>query len=129
MSLSHGYAPMNDARRVMSRFLGREGSCRRSRGPEELAREILLRAGVETRPALPALRVVALRALLGGAGVPLAYLRPERLPDVRSYAEAIARTIADLEFADLAPADLRAAAGNGGIPEDPVLPDRLRDIA
>src|SRR2546428_725701 len=61
----------------------------RVRGPEELARDVLLRAGVETCPALPALRVVALRALLGGAGVPLAYLRPERLPDARSYAEAI----------------------------------------
>ena len=102
----------------------------RMRRPEELAQEILLHAGVEADLALPALRVVALRALLGG-GIPLAYLRPEKLPDARSYADAIARTVGDLEAAGLSPADLRAAAGaaSGGIAEDPVLPDRLRDIA
>src|SRR5437762_9377104 len=88
----------------------------RMRRPEELAQEILLRAGVEADLALPALRVVALRALLGG-GVPLAYLRPERLPDTRCYAEAIARTVGDLETAGLSPADLRVAAdaASGGI--------------
>src|SRR5262245_42455854 len=100
----------------------------RMRRPEELAHEILLRAGVETDPALPKLRVVALRGLLGG-GVPLVYLTP--LPDVRSYAEAIGRTIGDLEAAGLSPADLRAGAdaASAGITEDPVLSDRLRDIA
>lgn len=104
----------------------------RIRRPIDLAREVLLRAGVETDPGLPTLRVIALRALLVPGQTPgLAYLRPERLPDGRSYAEAVAATIAHVEAAGLSPAALRAAA-DASTPDavgDPVLPDRLRDLA
>src|SRR6059058_4530841 len=57
----------------------------RLKRPEEVAREVLVRAGVGARPTLPPLHVVALRSLLArGGGCPsLAYLRP----DDPSYAE------------------------------------------
>ncbi|TMA56576.1 MAG: hypothetical protein E6J75_09415, partial [Deltaproteobacteria bacterium] len=99
----------------------------RLRRPEEIAREVLVRAGTDARPVLPMLRVVAVRSLLADAEprLPLAYLRPGD----PSYAEAIAATIADLEAAGLTPRDLDSAEDACNAPEDPVLPDRLRDLA
>ena len=98
--------------------------------PAAVAAELLARSGQPVAPGQEPMRWLILRELFSRrafAGA-LHYFAAEALAGGRGYADAFARTIADLEAAGLGPADLvRAAAALA--PGEPDAADRLRDVA
>jgi RecB family exonuclease len=98
--------------------------------PGAVAAEVLARAGQATAAGQEPIRWLILRDLFASQAFSgaLRYFAAEALAGGRGYADAFARTIADLEAAGLGPADLERAALALATTESDAK-DRLRDVA
>ena len=98
--------------------------------PQALAAEVLARAGRPAAPGLEPVRRLLLRDVFARRAIPsLHYFAAEELASGPGYADAFARTIADLEEAALDPEDLERAAEAEGMAGDRLLAARMDDVA